>query len=219
MSPSSTLDLGMDVHKDSMAVADVAQEHGAEVTYLGTIGTRQGDMDQLSRRRPSKATQLIGVYEAGPCGSWLYRYLSKTGDDGWVVAPSLMPKTPGDRVTTDPRDAVPWARRARSGDLTAVDGPTVADEAMRDLTRARDDAIRALTDAKWRRNAFVLRHALRATSPAHGGAAHRRWRSEVVGHTPAPPSVCHADVRAVKEHRARLQRLEPARQDHVNAWR
>jgi transposase len=73
MSQSSTLYIGMDVHKDSIAVADVAQEHGAEVTYLGPIGTRQGNIDQLIRRMPSKATHLLCVYEAGPCGSWLYR--------------------------------------------------------------------------------------------------------------------------------------------------
>ena len=123
MSQSRTRCIGMDVHKDSIAVAYVAQDHGAEVTYLGTIGTRQGDIDQLIRKRPSKATHLLFVYEAGPCGSWLYRDLTQTGDDGWVVAPSLIPKTPGDRVKTDRRDAVPLARLARSGDLTAVDVP------------------------------------------------------------------------------------------------
>jgi hypothetical protein len=81
--PSSTRDLGMAVHKASMAVADVAPEHGAEVTSLGTIGTRQGDMDQLSRRRPSTATQRIGVYDAGPWGSWRSRDLTSTGYDCW----------------------------------------------------------------------------------------------------------------------------------------
>jgi transposase len=65
------LSVGLDVHKDSIAVADVAQEHGAEVTYLGAIGTRQGDLDQLIRKMPSKAIHLVFVYEAGPCGSWL----------------------------------------------------------------------------------------------------------------------------------------------------
>ena len=189
MSQSSTLDIGMDVHKDSMAVADVAQEHGAEVTYLGTIGTRQGDMDQLIRRRPSTATQLLFVYEAGPCGSWLYRDLTQTGDDGWVVAPSLMPQTPGDRVKTDRRDAVPRARLARAGDRTAVDVPTVEDDAMRDLTRAREDTIRDLQSAKFRLKAFVLRHDLRYTGRATWGPAHLRWLSEVVCPTPPPPIV------------------------------
>src|SRR5919202_6930799 len=77
MSQSSTLFLGMDVHKESIAVAYVAQDHGAEVTYLGTIGTRQCDIDQLVRKMQSKAKHLIFIYEAGPCGYWLYRYLMK----------------------------------------------------------------------------------------------------------------------------------------------
>jgi hypothetical protein len=63
----------MDVHKESIAVASVAQEHGAEVIYLGTIGTRQCDIDQLLRKMHSKAKHLIFVYAAGPCGYWLYR--------------------------------------------------------------------------------------------------------------------------------------------------
>ena len=92
MSQSSTLSIGMDVHKDSIAVAYVAQDHGAEVTYLGAIGTRQCDIDQLIRKMQSKATHLIFVYEAGPCGYWLYRYLTKKGYDCWGVAPSLIPK-------------------------------------------------------------------------------------------------------------------------------
>jgi transposase len=150
MHQSSTLYIGMDVHKDSMAVASVAQDHGAEVIYLGAIGTRPCDIDQLVRKMPSKATQLIFVYEAGPCGYWLYRDLTKTGDDGWVVAPSLLPHKPGDRVKTDRRDARPLARRARSGDLTVVYVPKVADEAIRDLSRAREDAIGDRKDAKFR---------------------------------------------------------------------
>src|SRR5512132_3787125 len=150
MSQSRTLDIGVDVHKDSIAVADVAQEHGAEGTSLGTIGTRQGAIDQLIRRMPSKAQPLLCVYAAGPCGDWLYRSLTQKGDACWGVAPSLMPKQPGDRVTTDRRDAVPLARLARSGDLTAVEVPKVADEAMRDLTWAREDPIRELQSATCR---------------------------------------------------------------------
>ena len=71
MSPSHTLFIAMDVHKDSIAVAYLAQDHGAKVSYLGSMGTRQGDIDQLVRKMPSKAKHLICVYEAGPCGYWL----------------------------------------------------------------------------------------------------------------------------------------------------
>ena len=77
MSQSSTLFIGMDVHKATIAVAYVAQEHGAEVTSLGTSGTRQGDIDQRVRKMQSKAKHLLFVYEAGPCGYWLSRYLTK----------------------------------------------------------------------------------------------------------------------------------------------
>jgi len=118
-------------------VAYVAKDRDAEVVYLGTIGTHHGDLDTLIRNMPSKATHLVFVYEAGPYGYWLYRSLMKKGYVCRVVAPSLMPKKAGDRVTTDRRDTVPLARLMRSGDLTPVQVPTVDDEAIRDLNRRR----------------------------------------------------------------------------------
>ena len=219
MAQSSTLFIGMDVHKDTIAVAYVAQDHGAEVTYLGSIGTRQCAIDQLIRKMQSKAQHLIFVYEAGPCGYWLYRYLTKKAYDCWVVAPSLMPKKAGDRVKTDRRDAVPLARLARSGALPAVSGPTVAEAAMRALPRARAEALSALQDATVRRKAFVLRHARRSTGRAPWNAAQLRGLSERVGPTPAPPSVLQADGRAVTAPPERLRRLAPALQARVKAWR
>jgi transposase len=209
----------MDVHHETMAVAYIAQDHGAEVTALGTMGTRQCDLEPLVRNIPSKTKPRVFVYAAGPWGSWLYRSLRKTGDDGWVVAPSLSPQKAGDRVNTDRRDAVPLARLARSGDRTVVSVPTGADEALRDLTRAREETLSALQDAKFRLTAFWLRHDLRDTGRANGGPAPRRWLSEVICPTPAQHIVWQAYVRAVTEPTDRLQRLEQARQDHVPAWR
>ena len=110
MAQSRTRFLGMDVHPETMAVAYGAQEHGAEVTSLGTMGTRQCAIDHLVRKMPAKAKHLIFIYEAGPCGYWLYRYLTKKDYDCWVVAPSLIPKKSGDRVKTNRRDAVQLAR-------------------------------------------------------------------------------------------------------------
>lgn len=97
MPQSSTLSVGLDVHKESIAVASVAKEHQAEVVYLGTIGTRLCDIDTLIRKLQSKSPHLVFVYEAGPCGYWLYRYLSKQGHLCWVVAPSLIPQKAGHR--------------------------------------------------------------------------------------------------------------------------
>src|SRR5215831_10411535 len=185
MSQSSTLFIGMDVHKDTIAVAYVAQEHGAEVTYLGTLGTRQCDIDQLSRKMQSKAKHLIFIYEAGPCGYWLYRYLTKKGYDCCVVAPTLIATKPGDRVKTNRRDAMRLARLARSGDLSTVYVPRVEDEAIRDLTRAREDTIRDLKDAKFRLKALLLRQDIYYRGRANWSPAHPRWLSEVVCQTPA----------------------------------
>ena len=132
---------------------------------------------------------------------------------------ALIPKKPGDRVTTDRRDAVQLARLARSDDRTTVSVPTVNDEAMRDLTRAREDTISDLKDATLRLTAFVLRHDIRAVGRANGGPAHLRWLSEVVCPTPAQHIVFQAYVRAVTDHTERLQRLEQALQEQVQSWR
>jgi transposase len=134
---------------------------GAEVVFLGTIGTRQCDLDKLIRQLLSKAQHLVVVYEAGPCGSWLYRYLTKTGHDCWVVAPSFMPKKAGARVKTYRRDAHQRAWLMRSGDLTPVYVPQVDDEAIRDLSRACEDSLRALKAVKYRLKAFLLRQDIR----------------------------------------------------------
>jgi transposase len=202
-----------------MAVAYVAQEHGAEVTSRGTLGTRQGDLDQRSRTMPSKATHLLCISEAGPCGYWLDRDFTKKGDDCWVVAPSLIPKKPGDRVKTTRRDAMPLARLARSGELTTVYVPRVEEEALRDLTRAREDTRRELKDAQCRLNACVLRQDICHRGRANGGPAPLRGLSEVVCQTPAQPIVFQEYGRAVHEHPARRGRLEQERQAQVKAWR
>jgi transposase len=219
MPHSSTLYVGLDVHKDAIAVAYVAQDHDAEVIYLGTIGTRPCDIDQLVRQLQAKAKHLVFIYEAGPCGYWLYRDLTQQGHICWVVAPSRIPKKAGDRVKTDRRDAVHLARLMRSGDLTPGYVPAVQDEAIRDLSRAREDALHDLKTAKFRLKAFLLRHDIRSTGRATWGAAHLRWLREVVCPTPAQHIVFQADVRAGSEHTDRLQRLDQALHEQVTAWR
>jgi transposase len=143
----------------------------------------------------------------------------KKGDECWVVAPSLLPKKAGDRVTTDRRDAVQLARLMRSGDLTPGYVPKVEAEAIRDLCRAREETIGDLKAAKFRLTAFLLRHDIRSTGRANWGAAHLRWLAEVGCATPAQHIVCQEYVRAVSEHTARLQRLAQALQEPVTAWR
>jgi transposase len=138
---------------------------------------------------------------------------------GGVVAPSPPPKTAGDRGNTDRRDAIPLARLLRSGDLSPGYVPTVADDAMRDLSRAREDTRSALKAAQCRLQACWLRHDSRYTGRATWGPAHLRWGSEVGCQTPAPQLVFQAYVRALTEHTARLPRLEQELHERVTAWR
>jgi transposase len=219
MHQSSTLYVGMDVHKESIAVAYVAKDHDAEVISLGTFGTRQCDIDTLIRKLQSKAKHLVFVYEAGPCGYWLYRYLTKKDYVCWVVAPSLMPKKAGDRVKTDRRDAMQLARLMRSGDLTPVSVPARDDEASRDLSRAREDTLQDLKAAKLRLKAFLLRHDIRYTGRANWSPTHLRWLSEVVCPTPAQQIVFQEYVQTVTEQTERLGRLELELHEQVKTWR
>src|SRR5437667_6602093 len=161
MGNGSTLYVGLDVHKDSIAVAYASDDGRTDPTHIGAIGTRQCDVDALVRKLQSKSPQLVFVYEAGPCGYWLYRYLTRKGLTCVVGAPSLIPRKPGNRVKTDKRDAVTLARLAPSGDLTPVYVPDVPDEAIRDLARAREDALWDLDAARFRLKALLLRADIR----------------------------------------------------------
>lgn len=219
MSPSRTLSVGMDGQKESIAVASVAQEHGAEVGSLGTFGTRQCDSDPLLRKLQAKAKHLVLVYAAGPCGSWLSRYLANKAYVCWVVAPSLIPTKAGDRVTTDRRDAMPLARLMRSGDLTPVSGPAVDAEALRDLRRAREETLRERKAAQRRLQAFVWRHAIRSPGRANWGPAPLRWLSDVGGPTPAQQIVLQEDAQTVTAQTERLGRLALERHAPVQTWR
>jgi transposase len=209
----------LDVHKETSAVAYVAEERAAEVVSLGTIGTRQCDIDKLLRKLPAKGKPQHLGYEAGPCGYWLYRSLTKKALTCWVVAPSQIPKKAGDRVKTDRRDAVQLARLLRSGDLTPVYIPTVDDEAIRDLVRAREDTRKDGKAAKGRLKAFLLRQDIRSEGRATWGAAHLRWLAKGVCPTPAQQIVFQEYGRAVSEQTERLQRLEAELQTVVQTWR
>ncbi len=219
MKKPATLFVGLDVHKDSISVAYVPDDRRAEVTYVGRIGTRPADVDRLIRRLESKADRLVVAYEAGPCGYGLYRQLTGHGLTCLVVAPSLIPRKPGDRVKTDRRDAVQLARLLRSGDLDPVYVPSIQDEALRDLCRAREAAVVTLKAAKFRLKSFLLRLDLHYTGRADWNDAHLRYLAKVVCPTPAQQIVFQESLRAVGEQVERLKRFEAELADLVPAWR
>jgi transposase len=210
--------VGLDVHKDSIAVAHAGGD-AAPPVFVGEIGSRQVDIDQLVRRLQGKAATLQVAYEAGPCGYGLYRDLTGKGVTCQVVAPSLIPRKAGDKVKTDRRDAVTLARLLRSGDLTAVYVPTVEDEAIRDLCRARDATRLTMKNAKLRLKSFLLRLGRQYVGRADWNEAHRRYLAKVVCPTPAQQIVFQEAVKAVDEQVDRQQRLEAELRDLVPAWR
>jgi transposase len=219
MRKPATLFVGLDVHKESISVAHVPDDRRAEVTYVGRIGARLADVDRLIRRLEDKAERLVVAYEAGPCGYVLHRHLSRRGVACLVVAPSLIPRKPGDHVKTDRRDAVTLARLLRSGDLQSVYVPSVEDEAVRDLARAREDTVVTLKAAKYRLKSFLLRLGLNYVGRADWNDAHRRYLARVVCPTPAQQVVFQELRHAVDEQVARLQRLEAELRDQVPRWR
>lgn len=215
---SSPLYIGLDVHKESIAVA-YGDDQGGEVTFLGNIGTRHCDIDKLIRNLKSKSKQLVFVYEAGPCGYWLYRYLTKKKLTCWVVSPTLIPRRAGDRVKTDRRDAIQLARLMRSGDLTPVYVPELDDEALRDLSRAREDARDDLNSSKQRLKSFLLRHDVRYEGKANCNAAHLRWLARLVMPTPGSQFTFQELVNTISERTARLQRIETELLEQARHWR
>ncbi len=219
MPKSTPLFVGLDVHKDSIAVAHAAGGRPDPPVFVGAIGSRQADIDQLIRRLQGKTSALTFAYEAGPSGYGLYRYLTGKGLACQVVAPSLIPKKPGDKVKTDRRDAVELARLLRSGDLTRVHVPSVEDEAVRDVCRARDAARVTMKDAKLRLKAFLLRLGHRYEGRANWTAAHKRYLAKVVCPTPAQQIVFQELLRAVDEQVDRLQRLETELRELAPRWR
>jgi transposase len=211
--------VGLEVHKDSIAVAHADGGRPDPPVIVGAIGSRHADIDQVIRRLQGKTADLRFAYEAGPSGDGLHRSLTSKGIACQVVAPSLIPRKPGDKVKPDRRDAVEIARLLRTGDLTAVYVPSVDDEAIRDLCRARDAARVTLKNAKLRLKAFLLRLGLHYVGRADWNAAHRRYLAKVVCPTPAQQIVFQERVRAVDEQVDRLQRIETELRDLAPRWR
>jgi transposase len=151
--------IGLDVHKETIVVAVARAGRGAPESR-SEIANKPKTVAKLVERlnQEFEGEVLLFCYEAGPCGYGLYRQLLGLGHDCQVVAPSLIPKKPGDRIKTDRRDARKLAQALRSGDLTAVWVPDEEQEAMRDLTRARSDMKSQERKARQQLNAFLLRH-------------------------------------------------------------
>jgi transposase len=166
--------VGLDVHKEGIVVAVAAGGLRGEVREYGRIANTPTALDRLLRKLGGDGMNLRFCYEAGPCGYGIQRHVSAQGQECVVVAPSLIPKRAGDRIKTDRRDAVSLAKLHRAGELTAVWVPDARHEAMRDLVRARLDAVHSLRRARQQLSGFLLRQGCHYSRPAWT-QLHRRW--------------------------------------------
>lgn len=136
--------VGIDVAKQKNAIAVAESGRDGGVCYLGEVDATDASMRRIIQRIAAKFGHVHFCYEAGPTGYGLYRLIQSLGHECVVVAPSLFPRKPGDRVKTNRRDALALARLLRAGELTAVLVPDEGHEAMRDLVRARAAAVETL---------------------------------------------------------------------------
>lgn len=199
--------VGLDVHKDTIAVSVADGERRSEVREHGKIANTPTALKALVANLSRNGSELRFCYEAGPCGYGIQRQLSGAGHACVVVAPSLIPRKPGDRIKTDRRDATKLAKLHRAGELTPVWVPDAGHEAIRDLVRARLAAVRSLRQARQQLSGFLLRHGHHYHRPAWT-LMHRRWLAGLRFDQAAHHIVLEDCIGAVEAATARRDRLE-----------
>ncbi len=205
----TTTHVGLDVHKASIQVC--VGQPGQREPIEWQIANQPNSVARLVKKLRKLAPGEVELfYEAGPCGFSLHRRLNR--EDGFycvVVAPSLIPRKPGERIKTDRRDGRKLMELGRAGLLTEVHAPTPSDEALRDLSRARADARRDLTRARQRMSAFLLRHDRRFQgTKCRWTQLHRAWLRKQTFDTPWAQATFDSYLMAIDQAEGRLEELD-----------
>jgi transposase len=209
--------VGLDVHADTIevAVAEAGRQPGRRV------GSIAHDVPKLLKvlARYGDARHVHVAYEAGPTGYGLQRALAKKGYECQVIAPSLIPKRAGDRVKTDRRDGLRLAELARAGELRAVWVPDPGDEAIRDVARAREDAVKARMQARQQLKAFLLRHDVRYPQRTSWTKTFYRWLAMLSFQRDGAQTAFTEYWQAVTAADERVARLSDALVRVIAGWR
>jgi transposase len=210
--------VGIDTAKTHNAVAVAEVGRKGEVRYLGTFENTPDAVTKLIRKLADRYETLHFCYEAGPTGYGLYRQIRALGHTCLVVAPSLIPRRPGDRVKTNRRDALSLARLLRAGELTAVWVPDETHEAVRDLVRTRTMAVDDYRRKRQHVTAFLLRHGRSYAGKTSWRGRHKRWLDGQQFAHPAQRLAFQEMMNAAQAAVERLDRLEAALTEIVPGW-
>lgn len=209
--------IGLDVHKADISVG-IANADRGEAGYYGTIENKAHSYIRVAKKLSKNGEEILFCYEAGPCGYEVYRQLSKAGYDCVVIAPSLIPKKAGDRVKTDRRDAVSLARLLRAGELTPIWVPDEEQEAMRDLTRAREDMKAMERQSRQRLGGFLLRHGKAYPGRSKWTKTYFRWLESLRFETAAQQIVFQEYIDIVKDAQRRVAAMEEEMRKALTVW-
>jgi transposase len=216
---STTKFIGLDVHSKTISVAIADEGRKGEVRHYGTIENTTEAIDKVIKSLTATCVELRFIYEAGPCGFTLYRYLTGNGFTCIVTSPAMIPKRKSVRIKNDRRDALTLARLYRAGELTGIYVPEPEDEAVRDLARARNDARIAERKAKQRLNSFLLRHNFVYPGKKSWTKTYLVWLGKVSLKHPAQKIALQEYIDAVHECRERVKRLSDQISLAVEGWR
>jgi len=210
--------VGLDVAKLRHAVAVAEGGRDGEVRFFGEIDSDSEAVRRLVDKLEKRHTEIHFCYEAGPTGYGLHRQITKLGHQCTVVAPSLIPRRPGDRVKTNRRDAIQLARLLRAGELTAVWVPDEAHEAMRDLVRARETAVDDLRRKRQMISSMMLRQGRLYPGKTTWGPRHIQWLQAQRFEHPAHHLILQDLLLAMKHARERQQRAEASIVEFLPKW-
>src|SRR5215208_30459 len=218
MQQDSAAFVGLDTSKMKISVALAEEGRQGDVRFLGDVDHTPEAVRRLVTKLAGKYGRLLFCYEAGPTGYGLQRQISALGHDCAVIAPSLIPKRPGERVKTNRRDALTLARLHRAGELTRIWVPDPGHEGVRELVRARDAAMADLRAKRQHLQSFLLRHGRLFPGRKPWTRAHARWLSELAFEHPAQYLVLREYQQGIEDAEARLERLMQQIADVLTTW-
>ena len=210
--------VGIDTAKAHNAVAVAQAGRDGEIRYIGEFGTAPDAVIRLVRKLADRYETLHFCYEAGPTGYGLYRQIIALGHDCTVVAPSMIPRRPGDRVKTNRRDAQGLARLHRAGELTAVWVPDATHEAVRDLVRTRAQAVEDCRRKRQQIAGFLLRNGRAFDGRSTWKGGHVRWLERQNFEHPAQRLAFQEMMNTMRAAVERVARLDAMLAEVVPAW-